>query len=76
MCEMTSIVFQAESTIINTMTQKDLDKFNAFIDNTVASLTNECGALNCLNVTNLPPSQRNAAVNNNCVSGAKHCALV
>jgi hypothetical protein len=49
--------------------QGQLDKFNAFIDNTVAGFRSYCGAFNCLNASSVPPSQRNA-LGNNCVSAA------
>ncbi len=74
-CEMQNIVSQAETEIVNDMTQTQLNTFNAFIDNTITTLTNKCGALNCLNTSDLAPSQRNAAVNNNCVSGTAHFLL-
>ncbi len=73
MCEVQNIVSQAESDIVKHMNQQQLNTFNAFIDNTITTLSNQCGALNCLNATNLAPSSRNAATNDNCVSVIMLC---
>ena len=71
-CEMTSIVSQAESDIIKDISDTALHQFNAVFDGTVSTLNDQCGALNCLNATDLPPSQRNSAVNYpGCVSAAE-----
>lgn len=58
--------------------QTELGKFDQLVGNTISQLNTYCGALNCLNVTSMPPSQRNAAVNDNCVTAypSKDCAGV
>jgi hypothetical protein len=48
--------------------QAKLDNFNNAIDLVISNLNDACGLFNCLNVTHLPPSARNGAINNNCVS--------
>ena len=48
--------------------QEQLNTFNSFVRNTVNSLNQQCGAFNCLNLTSVAPSDRNAMANDNCVS--------
>jgi hypothetical protein len=67
-CQVQSIVSAAETTILHQMSQEQLNTFNAFMNNAISTLNNQCGMLNCLNVTSMAPSGRNAAVNDNCVS--------
>lgn len=54
--------------------QDQLNTFNANIKNAISQLQDSCGTLNCLNMTDVVPSQRNARAGTNCVSSSRVCS--